>query len=292
MIDTYISEKKFLIQKRLNSFIPKEDNYHSILFEASNYSLSAPCKRLRPILTLATTESLGADIDLALTPACAIELIHTYSLIHDDLPCMDDDDLRRGIPSLHKKYPESTAVLTGDYLLTLAFETLTEAKGLTDAQKLSLIQILSKHSGSSGIIGGQIVDLAYEGKKIDEKILDFMHKKKTASLFIAALQFGAIIANAKKTTKNALTEFGNYLGIAFQIIDDILDVTSTDAILGKPAKSDFKKKKANSVTLFSIEGARKIAHSYLNKSLDCLSRLPKKAPLLEEIVTKLIQRNY
>lgn len=206
-----------LIDKRLSELIPSRDE---TIFEAARYSLLSPGKRLRPQLVLATAKSFGADPFAALDPACAIEMIHTYSLIHDDLPCMDDDDLRRGKPTLHKIYGEAIALLAGDYLLTFAFDVIANST-LTESQKIQMIKILSMHSGAPGLIGGQATDIEMEGKEIDEETLLQMHYGKTASLFTACLEFGAIAAGVPPPI--SLTAMGRELGLAFQFQDDLLD---------------------------------------------------------------------
>lgn len=277
MIESFISQNSDLILKRIKELIGNHDQLHSELFEAALYSVDAPAKRLRPILTLATIATFEKEIEKGLDTACAIELIHTYSLIHDDLPCMDDDDFRRGKPSLHKQYSEALAVLTGDYLLTYSFEIISKIKGLRDDQIIKLIQILSKHSGAFGMIGGQVVDMAYQGKTIDRTILEFMHSYKTASLIIASIECGAVIADVDKEVFNHLSLFGKYIGVAFQMVDDILDV------------SDLEKNKANAVTLLGLKGAKDLAKDLYEKAL---TFLPKKDHLLHNLAEKMMQRAF
>ena len=242
-----------LIEERLNHLIPEEE---SPLFQAARYSLLAPGKRLRPQLVLVSAKAFGADIETALDPACAIEMVHAYSLIHDDLPCMDDDDLRRGLPSLHKVVGEGMALLAGDYLLTYAFEVLACARFLSAEQKIELIQALSRAAGAGGMIGGQAIDLASEGKRIDETALKTMHIGKTAALLTACLEFGAILGNASFETKKLLREIGRDMGLAYQILDDILDETGTTQELGKKTGADAAKNKPNAVSLYGLQEAR------------------------------------
>jgi geranylgeranyl diphosphate synthase type II len=242
-----------LIEERLKNLIPEKE---SALFQAARYSLLAEGKRLRPQLVLISAKAFGADVQAALDPACAIEMIHTYSLIHDDLPCMDDDDLRRGLPSLHKVYGEGMALLAGDYLLTYAFEVLAQAQFLSAEQKIELIQTLSQAAGAKGMIGGQAIDLASEGKRIDEAVLETMHIGKTAALLTACLEFGAILGRADKETKQQLRYIGRDIGLAYQILDDILDETGTTQELGKKAGADAIKNKPNAVSIYGLQGAQ------------------------------------
>ena len=262
-----------LISSRLQELIPKKNIYHSSLFEAANYSLSSKGKRIRPLLVLMVVEAFKKDFKSSIDPACAIELIHTYSLIHDDLPAMDDDDIRRGKPSLHKAYPEWLAILTGDYLLTYAFEILTNAKDLSDGQRIELIKVLSKYSGGNGLIAGQVVDLSSERKDIDIDTLEFMHLNKTSSLFMAAIEFGCIISKADTDTRSKFIEFGKYLGLSFQIKDDILDVESSAQTLGKPIHSDENNNKSTYVSLLGLDEAKKTLNELQTKAIGLLSSL-------------------
>ncbi len=273
-----------LIEQRLNELIPSAS---SPLVCAARYSLLAPGKRLRPQLVLAAAEAFGAKVENALDPACALEMIHTYSLIHDDLPCMDDDDLRRGMPSLHKVYGEAIALLAGDYLLTYAFEVLSKAPQLSAEQKIALIQTLSQAGGSEGMIGGQAIDIEAEGTEIDQEMLMKMHEGKTAALLAAALVSGAIIANAKDEEQQKMHQVGLKIGLAYQILDDILDATKTTEELGKPAGSDAKKNKPTAVTIYGLDGARKKLEE-INTSLQ-LNSFPKP---LQDKLKLLLNRSH
>lgn len=225
-----------LIEDKLNELVPSSEPARHILF--------APCKRLRPLLTLITAQTLGCSIEKALVPACAIELIHTYSLIHDDLPCMDDDDVRRGRPSVHKMYGEAQAILAGDYLLTYAFQILSECKNLNPQQRIDLIRILSQHAGNEGMIGGQVLDITLRDQKISFETLKQMHLGKTAALITACFEFGGIVAETSKETMHILQNAGTCFGLAFQAMDDILDSNDNNEInlvshLGKDAAIDY-----------------------------------------------------
>lgn len=275
-----MKEKIDLIVNRLKDLIPNMNSYHKKIFEAANYSLQGLGKRIRPLLVLLIIEILQKDFKIGLDPACAIELIHTYSLIHDDLPCMDNDDMRRGKPSLHKAYPQWLAVLTGDYLLTYAFEIITKAKQLGANQKINLIQALSKYAGGNGLIAGQVVDLSWEDKNINFEKLKFMHFNKTASLFIVSAEFGSIIAKATKNIKTQFIDFAKNLGVAFQVFNDIKG-------LYKNKSSDLVKKKATAVSILGLEKAKKIASDLQNKALDILKKLPYDTSILEALTKKI-----
>jgi geranylgeranyl diphosphate synthase type II len=206
---------------------------------------------------------LGASIEEAISPACALELIHTYSLIHDDLPCMDDDDMRRGKPTVHKIYGEGHAVLTGDFLLTHAFEVLSDAPFLSSEKKIELIRLLARQAGGDGMVGGQALDLMSEGKELSWDTLNFIHHHKTAALIGAAIEFGAIIAGANHQDRDLLRSIGYEAGLSFQIIDDILDVTGDEKTLGKPILSDIYNNKSTAVTILGMEQAKAMAEKLL-----------------------------
>lgn len=290
-ISAYISSRCTLIENTLEELVKEKSGFpHSLLFESARYSLLSKAKRLRPLLTLATVETFGGDLNAALYPACALELIHTYSLIHDDLPCMDDDDLRRGRPTLHKVYGEGHAVLTGDYLLTYAFEVLAKSPSLNPDQKVELMQILSQKAGADGMVGGQSADLLFEGKLTDWQTLEFIHLNKTAALISASLEFGAVIANAPSHDRDLLKMIGQEIGLSFQIVDDILDVTGSEEEIGKPIHSDEENHKSTSITVLGLEKAQDLVSALLTSVQDRCKQLSKPAPLLEEILQKLIHR--
>jgi geranylgeranyl pyrophosphate synthase len=273
-----------MLKTRLEELIPPSD---SSLISAARYSLLSSGKRIRPLLTLAAASAFGADPSLALDPACALEMIHTYSLIHDDLPSMDNDDLRRGKPTLHKVYPEGVALLAGDYLLTFAFEVLANAPGLSSEQRVSLIQTVSLRAGSKGMIGGQAIDIESEGKKISEELLISMHQGKTAALFSACLECGAIVANAAPSAYPLLQSIAQDLGLAYQFLDDLLDATSTTPILGKNVGADAAKKKPTAVSLFGIEKTKMLIHQLKSSLSQKMEQLSPQTPDLQEIVLKI-----
>lgn len=290
-IDPFLVNAREEIDKKLHELVPFLDELpYSSLFASARYSLLSPGKRLRPLLVLAIAESYGIPLSHTLLPACALEMVHTYSLIHDDLPCMDDDDLRRGKPTLHKIYPEWQAVLTGDYLLTYAFELLADAPHLSSEQRIALVRSLSSHAGAHGMIGGQMIDLIFEGQTIDWEILEQMHRGKTAGLIIAALEFGGIIAQASNQDIAALKKAGLGVGIAFQLIDDVLDYTGTQEELGKPIGSDRDNNKATAVSILGTQNALEKAELLLQSAEKSLSALSRPAPLLRALFDRMIKR--
>lgn len=292
-LEDYLSSRRKKIHDSLRSLVPlKSNSPHSVLFEAASYSLLAPGKRLRPLLTLATTQLLNGNEEIALYPACALEMIHTYSLIHDDLPCMDDDDLRRGRPTLHKAYDEGMATLAGDYLLTYAFEVLTLSPQLTDSQKLNLIQTLANRSGSEGMIGGQVADILAENTSITPELLEWIHRHKTGALICASVEFGGIVAQASPETMILLTQFGEMIGLAFQIIDDILDVEGETQTLGKTTGSDEKQHKSTFVSLHGMDEAKRISSELLLQSSSLLSCHFLPNSYLDQITQFIGSRNH
>lgn len=263
------------VEAELKRVLPKKTAPPRRLHEAMHYSVFGPGKRLRPILTLLTAEGFGQVPERAVSVAAAFELVHAYSLVHDDLPCMDDDDFRRGRPTCHRQFDEATAVLTGDALLTLAFEALAHAK-LPAARNLMLVQELGRAAGSAGLIGGQVDDLEAEGKAVSLRELKSIHARKTGALFTASLRAGAILGGATPKELEGLTRFGHLFGQVFQITDDILDEVGDFATLGKPKGSDRRNEKATYVTLLSLPRARKIARKLASEAMRELDALPRR----------------
>jgi len=280
------------VDHALDQFLPRASAKPQTIHKAMRYSLFAGGKRLRPALTLAAAEICGGSAENALPAACAVECIHTYSLIHDDLPCMDDDDLRRGRPTSHKVFGEGIAVLTGDALLTLAFEILAQAPATPRHRTADLVRELAHASGSRWLIAGQVLDLEGEGKPVTKAALKFIHQSKTAALLTCALRLGAMSANATPSKLKALTEFGHALGLAFQVIDDILDVTQTTEKLGKTAGKDAAVTKATYPALFGLERAREIASDLTREALNALGPFGKKAAQMRAITNSLLVREY
>ena len=290
-IDTFLANGRRQIDEKLEELTSAPaDLPYAALFSSARYSLFTPGKRLRPLLTLATAASYGLSHEVALVPACAIEMVHTYSLIHDDLPCMDDDEMRRGKPTLHKVFPEWHALLTGDYLLTYAFELLAGAPSLGDKQKVALVRTLALRSGAHGMIGGQMIDLLSEGEQVSWDLLEKMHLGKTAGLMAASLEFGGIIAGASETDMKALQKTGLAIGIAFQLIDDLLDDTGTEEELGKPIGSDRENFKATAVSVLGSLATQEMATKLLKAADDNLSSLSCPAPLLRALLDQMVHR--
>ena len=290
-LSIYLEERRKLVERALARCLPAATVRPATIHRAMRYSLLAGGKRLRPILTLAAAEACGAkDLANLLPAACAVELIHTYSLIHDDLPCMDDDDLRRGRPTSHKVFGEGIAVLAGDALLTRAFGLLATVK---TAKRYPLSQLLAETEAAAGsiqLIAGQVADLEAEGKKLSIRDVRFIHERKTAAMIVLSLRLGAMIANATSTQLKALTDFGKSLGLAFQILDDILDVTATSAQLGKSAGKDLKDSKATYPAVIGLEAARKEAEIQTRKALRALAPLGSRGNRLQAIAESLLKR--
>jgi geranylgeranyl diphosphate synthase type II len=234
--------------------------------------------------------SYSAEYKSRLDCACALEILHTYSLIHDDLPCMDNDDLRRGKPTLHKVVPEWHALLTGDYLLTFAFAVLANCTQIEPVERLNLIQILAQQAGSDGLIGGQMIDLLYTASSMDISVLKEMHLKKTASLFVVALTWGALVGKAPKNDMATLKEIGLTLGFLFQLQDDLLDYTSTTQALGKSILSDADKDKATAFSSMGLENTQKELVHQEQTLLSLLSSLSRPVPYIQSLMQKILQR--
>ena len=288
----YLSAKAAETDAALDAALPTKRQRPGRIHEAMRYSLFAGGKRLRPVLTLAAAEACGGGAENALPSACAVELMHTYSLVHDDLPCMDDDDLRRGRPTCHKVYGDGMAVLTGDALLTEAFVILSETTATPRYPLAAFIAELAITGGSTKLIGGQVLDLEGEGKVLKKPDLVRIHEAKTAALLTTSLRLGAMSANAAPAKLEALTEFGYNLGLAFQVIDDILDVTQTTEKLGKTAGKDEAVNKATYPAILGLERARKEAAKLTSKAMSALQPLGKKGTRLSEIADYLLKRDY
>lgn len=290
-ISDYLKNKGELIEHTLSKLIPENSAPYKILQHSARYCLLNGGKRLRPILALATAASLNGDEQTALHPACALEIIHTYSLIHDDLPCMDNDDYRRGKLTLHKVVPEGIAVLTGDYLLTLAFEVIADAKGLTDSQKINLIKVISKRAGGEGMIAGQVMDVEGENKVLTLDQLQNIHLAKTGALLTASLEIGAIVAHANEEIMHLLQGFGRDIGLAFQIIDDVIDVTASVQKHGKKAASDLTNHKTTYVSILGVNESKELAQRLLESALSKLDCLPGNANVLRNLAKIIVNRS-
>jgi len=281
------TQKKLREYNRLND----ETINQKTLIDAMNYSLEAGGKRIRPVLVYAFCEACGGNYEKVTAPACAIEMIHTFSLIHDDLPAMDNDDFRRGKPSCHKKFGEAEAILAGDALSLLPFEIIADDKRLSSDEKVKIISILAKASGKSGMVGGQIIDMENERRfDVDEENLRNMYRGKTGELIMASCVMGCIGAGADEFYIKKSQEYAFRLGLAFQIVDDILDVTSSSDVLGKPVGSDEQENKTTFVTLYGIEKAKQIAGEITNQALEILEYFNDNE-FLKELTRALLIRN-
>lgn len=285
---TYYNNQRKLIDSFLENRLSKKGI--SKVDDAMAYSLLAGGKRIRPVLLMATAEALGVKGYNYLPVACGLEMIHTYSLIHDDLPCMDDDDYRRGRLTNHKVFGEAMAVLAGDGLLTLAFEVMLEQKNVDPRVLIETVREMAMCAGNFGMVGGQGLDLENEGKSISAEELRKMHAGKTGALFIAAVRGGAHLAGANEQELLALTKFADLLGLAFQITDDILDVEGTTEDLGKPAGSDEKNHKSTYVSLYGLEAAKALAEKTVAEALECLEMFGENAEALREITRLMCSR--
>lgn len=292
-IRSYLAKKKGLVDKALEALVPPAKTFPPAVFEAMRYSLFAGGKRVRPILAVAAAEALGAKTAGLLPAAGALELIHTYSLVHDDLPAMDDDDLRRGRPTCHKVYGEAIAILAGDGLLTMAFEALSDPrrlKAIPAPGLLAIIREIATASGVFGMVGGQVVDIQSEGREMDLPTLEYIHTHKTGALIRASVRVGALYAKAGERQFAALSRYGELVGLAFQIADDILDLTGKEEEIGKDVGSDLEKGKMTFPGLYGLEESRRRAAEVVDKAVAVLKGFDKKADPLRELAKFIITR--
>jgi len=288
----YLISRQKMVEDALQAYLPKPSVKPKTIHKAMRYSVFAGGKRLRPILCLAVAECCGGEAAGALPLACAVECIHTYSLIHDDLPCMDNDDLRRGMPTSHKVFGEAIAVLTGDALLTFAFELAAQVPGWPRYSLKDVIRELAIASGSRSLIAGQVLDLESEGKRVSLPLLRFIHESKTAALLRATIRLGAMSANATPARLHSLSDFGMALGLAFQVIDDILDVTQSSETLGKSAGKDLASEKATYPSVIGLEASRKVARKLTEEAHRSLKPFGQKAEILHGLADYLLDREY
>ena len=290
-LDDYVK----LINEKLFDFLPEKDIIQNSIVNAMEYSLLAGGKRLRPVLTMSFCEACGGNIETAIPFACAVEMIHTYSLIHDDLPCLDNDFLRRGRPSNHVANGEAMALLAGDALLTRAFEIMLSAETikLVGADVvLKAADCLAKNSGVYGMIGGQVIDLLSGGKNLNQIELDKMHSLKTGALISAAAQIGCIVANADKEKIIAAQNYAQLIGLAFQIVDDILDVEGNQEIVGKTLKKDKNQNKLTFVGCYGVDASRMMAKELVSEAKDLISAFGDKSSDLQNLADFIVERTY
>jgi geranylgeranyl diphosphate synthase, type II len=289
---SYLTARQRVIDRALDRHLPKASTKPPTIHKAMRYSLFAGGKRLRPILCLAAAEACGGTIDNALPLACALECIHTYSLVHDDLPSMDNDDFRRGRLTCHKVFGDGIAVLAGDALLTMAFEIVSRAKPTSRHNMSILLREVAVAAGSQKLIAGQVADLEAEGKETTRAGLRYIHENKTAAILTTSVRLGAMSANANRKQLAAITKFGRALGLAFQVIDDILDVTQTSEKLGKSAGKDVAAKKATYPAVIGLDKSRAEAKRLTKQAHDALSIFGTKAEALHALANYLLEREY
>ena len=290
-LNSYLKQQKTLVEKALDSSIAIAKPQK--IYEAMRYSLLAGGKRLRPILCLATCDLAGGTVEMAMPTACALEMIHTMSLIHDDLPAMDNDDFRRGKPTNHKVYGDDIAILAGDGLLAYAFEYVaTQTKNVTPENIIRVVACLGRTVGAAGLVGGQVLDLESEGKSdVTAETLSFIHTHKTGALLEASVVSGAILANAPESDIDRLSKYAQNIGLAFQIIDDILDITATDEQLGKTAGKDLEAQKATYPSLWGLNKSRLKARELVDNAIAQLSIYGAKAEPLRAVANYIVTRD-
>jgi len=291
---TDLQELRRTVEDALAHHLPEQSDLAPVLVEAMRYAALGGGKRLRPMLTCAACQGVGGALEDALAPACAIEFIHAYSLLHDDLPAMDDDALRHGLPSGHVKFGEATAILAGDALQALAFQTLSQAPGAHPEVRLRAVQLLADAAGWRGMVGGQVFDMESETKKLGLTELEQLHSAKTGALIKAAVQIGALFGNPRLQAEDfvLLSEFAGRVGLAFQVMDDVLDVTASTDTLGKPAGSDSGARKSTYVVLMGVEQARRLAGKLLEEALSLLGRARVERDLLTQLARLCVDRAF
>jgi geranylgeranyl diphosphate synthase type II len=288
----YLADGRARIDAALERLVPAETVYPETIHRAMRHSLFAGGKRIRPILCLAAAESLNAAGDALVQAACSLELVHTYSLIHDDLPALDNDDFRRGVPTCHKVFGEAMAILAGDALLTLAFQVLAELENTLGGRSCRMTAELARAAGTiRGMIGGQVADLEAEGREIDRAHLEYIHRSKTGALLRASVRMGAIAGGASESDFAALSEYGEHIGLAFQIVDDVLDVVGSPQSLGKTPGKDAAQKKATYPQLYGLDESRRMANERIERALAALAPFAGQARRLRELAEMIVSRS-
>lgn len=291
----YLDQKREIIDEALNQYLPPETEYPQTIHEAMRYSVFAGGKRLRPILVIAAAEVVGGGAEKVLPTACAIELIHTFSLIHDDLPAIDNDDYRRGKLTCHKVFGEDMAILAGDGLLTHAFQLLAQNSEIKTINKEAMPLVIKEVAaaiGTLGLIGGEVVDIQSEGKEIDLPRLEYIHSHKTGALIAISLRVGAMLMDAQEEEIEALFQYGKLIGLAFQIVDDILNVEGDEVQLGKPVGSDLRQKKATYPALFGLEESRQKARRLVEEAKKELEIFGEKGEILRLLADFVVERTF
>jgi geranylgeranyl diphosphate synthase, type II len=289
-LSAFFEEDRLAVEAALERLLPAETTPPSAIHTAMRYSVFAGGKRMRPILCLESARIFGSEVTPAFHPACAIEFIHTYSLIHDDLPALDNDDLRRGKPTCHKKFSEALAILAGDGLLTLAFETIGATPVASERRAAILTEVATSAGTINGMVGGQVADIEAEGKRVEPQMLEYIHRSKTAALIRASVTAGALCAGAGSDDVARLRRFGETIGWAFQVTDDILDVEESSAALGKTAGKDITQQKATYPAVYGLERSHEIAKELATKAIAELAPYAERAARLREIGEYLVLR--
>ncbi len=291
-IVSYLRECSREVDRYLDRLLPPESQHPTTIHRAMRYSVFAGGKRLRPALTLAAGTSLGGDRDTLLHLGSAIEMIHTYSLIHDDLPALDNDDLRRGLPTSHKVFGEAIAILAGDSLMTRCYQLLADLPRLSDSVRLSIIREIARATGTvDGMIGGQVIDLQSEGQAVGPEVLEYIHRSKTGALLTVCTRCGGIAAGADEAQLHALTEYGRQVGLAFQIVDDILDLTGSSQSLGKTAGKDLRVRKATYPALHGLEASQRKARELVAHAIEVIRGLGDSAEPLRALARFIVDRS-
>ena len=291
-LQSYLSEQRKSVEEALERCLPSASSRPAGLHEAIRYSVLAPGKRLRPTLVLAGAEAVGGRAADVMLTACALECIHAFSLIHDDLPCMDNDDYRRGRLTNHKVYGEALALLAGDALLALAFQLIADNVATAPAERvLPTLRLVAVASGTWGMVGGQVVDMESQGQEVSSDTLQYIHEHKTGALLSASVLSGAMLAGATPEQIEPLRCYGSHIGLAFQIADDILDVTGDEARLGKPVGSDEERDKATYPRLYGLEESRRRAHAEVDAAVNALREFDAVAEPLRAIARYIVERD-
>jgi geranylgeranyl diphosphate synthase type II len=296
-IHRYLREKKEIVDSALERYLPKKEEFTSNLHKAIQHSLFAGGKRIRPILSIASFEAAGGKGERILPFACALEMIHTYSLIHDDLPAIDNDDYRRGKPTCHKVFGEAIAILAGDGLLTEAFRLMTnqppeDLRSSDGGVILDLVNEVAQAAGVLGMVGGQVVDVESEGKGVDLPTVQYIHARKTGAMILASVRVGAKMGGAKGEILNALTSYGESVGLAFQVVDDVLNVEGKAALMGKKTGSDLSRGKATYPSVLGLEASKKKGKELVETAVDALKPFGPEADPLREIARFVATREY
>ncbi len=292
-LKAYLNGKRAVIEEALKGYLPEAQGSAAQVIKAMNYSLFAGGKRLRPILCVAGAEAVGGDAQHVIPVACAIELIHTYSLIHDDLPAMDNDDVRRGKPTNHRVFGEAVALLAGDGLLTEAFHLMARVELANKVEPLALlnvIRLMAKAAGYEGMVGGQVVDIQSEDREVDPSLVEFIHTHKTGALIAASVSSGAILGGGDENQVNAITSYGEKIGLAFQISDDILDIEGDSEELGKNVGSDARKGKITYPTVFGLKRSKEVQREMVDLAIESLVLFDHRADPLRHIAKYIVER--